>query len=373
MILFITIFFVIYGLLNFYVYSKVSSGLSLPRGWRILLFALLFLNTVSPAIWRTIDRLGNTDLTLVTAFTSLFLMGVVIYFFLTSLVFDLIGRITKLSAGTRLKLTLLATVVLSIYSHFETYNLEVLRYEVTTPKIPQGEDIKILHISDLHLGPVMRDQRVNMVREVYRREKPDLIVATGDMVDGNMRGHDGLAKMLAQMKPPLGKFAVLGNHEFYRGYRQAIDFLERAGFKILRGEGTPVGQYLFIAGVDDPAGRRFGLEKETDEVRAVADANPERFIIFIKHQPRLPDEVVKKIDLFLGGHTHGGVLFFVGYTVLRLMFFTDRGITEITPGKYAIVSKGVGTGGPPMRLLSPPDVVVVTLKGSAVNSEELAP
>ena len=373
MILFITLFFAIYGFLNFYVYRKVSSGLNLPRGWRIALLGLLFLNTVSPVIWRTVDRLGNTDLTLVTAFTSLFMMGAVIYFFLTGLVLDLTGRFTKLSAEKRLKLTLLATAVLSIYSHLETYNLEVLRYEIVTPKIPQGKEIKILHISDLHLGPVMREGRVRMVLEVYRRENPDLIVATGDMVDGNMRGHDGLARMLAQMKPPIGKFVVLGNHEFYRGYRQAIDFLERAGFRILRGEGTEVGDHLYIAGVDDPAGKRFGLLKETDELSAVAGAGSERFIIFIKHQPRLPDEVIKKIDLFLGGHTHGGVLFFVGYTILRLMFFTDRGITEIAPGKYAIVSKGVGTGGPPMRLLSPPDVVVVTLKGSAVNSEELAP
>jgi len=55
------------------------------------------------------------------------------------------------------------------------------------------------------------------------------------------------------------------------------------------------------------------------------------------------------------------------------MFFTDRGIEEISPGKFAVVSKGVGTGGPPMRLLSPPDVAVITLKGSAVNPEELGP
>ncbi len=365
MIAFVVIFFTLYALLHCYLYRKVTRVIPL-RGFKHGLFiALLVLNTLSPAIWRTVDRFGVPDLTIIVAFISLFLMGVVIYFFLSGVIFDLVARLTGLSPETNLKFTLLATILLSIYSHLETYNLEVLRYEITTPKLPPDKAIKILHISDLHLGPVMREGRVEMVIEVYRREEPDLIVATGDMVDGNMRGHDGLAELLAEVNPPLGKFAVLGNHEFYRGHLQAIDFLERAGFRLLRGEGVRVGEHLFIAGVDDPTARRFDYTEETDELRALRDADPDRFVVFIKHQPKLRREAINRIDLFLGGHTHGGVLFFVGYTILRLMFFTDRGMVEIAPGKYAIVSKGVGTGGPPMRLLSPPDVVIVELRGQS--------
>ncbi len=365
MIAFVVIFFTLYTLLHYYLYRKVAPALRPKRYLHGVFIALLILNTLSPAIWRTVDRLGIKDLTLAVAFTSLFLMGVVIYFFLSGVLFDLLARLTGLNPKTNLKLTSFATILLSIYSHLETYNLEVLRYEIKTPKLPPGEAIKILHISDLHLGPVMREGRVRMVLEVYRRERPDLLVATGDMVDGNMMGHDGLAELLSEMDPPLGKFAVLGNHEFYRGHLQAIDFLERAGFKILRGEGVKVGRHIFIAGVDDPTAKRFGYTKETDELTALRDADPHRFVVFIKHQPKLSRKAINKIDLFLGGHTHGGVLFFVGYTILRLMFFTDRGMVEIAPGKYAIVSKGVGTGGPPMRLLSPPDVVVVELKGQS--------
>ena len=365
MIAFIAVFFSIYALLHYYLYKKVVNAVRLKVIQRRVLMVLLAVNTLSPAIWRTIDRFGIPDLTFITAFSSLFLMGVVIYFFLSGVVLDIIAKLTGLAKATNLKLTLLATILLSVYSHLETYNLEVLRYEIKTPKLPPGMAVKILHISDLHLGPTMREGRVNMVLEIYRKEKPDLVVATGDMVDGNMRGHDGLAELLAEINPPLGKFAVLGNHEFYRGYLQAIDFLERAGFRLLRGEGVKVGEHLFIAGVDDPTAERFGYTEETDELRALRNADPDRFILFIKHQPRLRKEAINRIDLFLGGHTHGGVLFFVGYTILRLMFFTDRGMVEIAPEKYAIVSKGVGTGGPPMRLLSPPDVVIVELRGQS--------
>ncbi len=363
MIAFILIFFGIYSLLHLYIYKKVCSGLSLSGRGKALLVAILSLNTLSPTIWRTIDSAGNVSLTFITAFTSLFLMGAVVYFFLSGIAVDIISRFKPFSPGKKLGIIVSITAILSIYSHIETYNLQVYRFTIETNKLPSGVELKILHISDLHLGPVMREDRIDMVRKVYEREKPDLIVATGDMVDGNMSGHDGLAKLLSEINPPLGKFAVLGNHEFYRGYRQAIEFMKRAGFRILRGEWAEAGNHIAVAGVDDDAGTKLGFDAKTDELKAIEGIDTRRFIIFIKHEPKLRDETVKRIDLFLAGHTHGGVLFFVGYTVLRMIYFTDRGMAEIAPGKYAIVSKGVGTGGPPMRLFSPPDVVVIKLVG----------
>jgi predicted MPP superfamily phosphohydrolase len=363
MLTFILIFFTLYGILHLYLYRKITSAFEPGAKGRTALALLLCLNLFSPVLWRLIDSYGNPQITFYIAFTSLFLMGLLIYFFLSGLILDLISRFVKMSRRKRLILTALITLILGAYSHLETYRLEVLRYSIQTSKLPPGEEIRILHISDMHLGPVMREDRVRMVLEVYEKVRPHLVVATGDMVDGNMKGHDGLAQMLARMDPPLGKFAVLGNHEFYRGFKQAIDFLERSGFEVLRSEGKNVGKFLFVAGVDDRAGLRLGAEAKTDEIEALKNIDGNRFTIFLKHEPTLSPEALRKTDLFLAGHTHGGVLFFVGYTVLRLMYFTDRGIKEIAPGKYVIVSKGVGTGGPPMRLLSPPDVVVIRLMG----------
>ncbi|MDQ7082611.1 MAG: hypothetical protein Q9N34_06430 [Aquificota bacterium] len=94
-----------------------------------------------------------------------------------------------------------------------------------------------------------------------------------------------------------------------------------------------VGPFLTVAGVDDDAGLKLGFEARTDELKALEGTDPSRFTLFIKHEPTLREEAIKRIDLFLAGHTHGGVLFFVGYTVLRLMYFTDRGMVEIAPGE----------------------------------------
>ncbi|MDQ7082450.1 MAG: metallophosphoesterase [Aquificota bacterium] len=210
----------------------------------------------------------------------------------------------------------------------------------------------------------MGEDRIDMVLEVYEREKPDMVVATGDMVDGNMRGKDHLADLLRAVNPPLGKYAVLGNHEFYRGPEQAVEFLERAGFEVLRCGWVNVGDHIVVAGVDDPAGNG------CDEEKALKGVDPSRFVILLKHRPSVRRETLPLIDLQLSGHSHGGVLFFVGLTVLRVLYETDRGIREVAPGKFIVVSKGVGTGGPPMRLLSPPDVAVITLarvEGSLAN------
>ncbi len=367
MSLFVPLFLTFYALVHYYLYRKVSGAFSLSGKGRLLLALFLSLAVVSPVLWRVLDRNGFVEVSRPLALVSLLWMGFVIYFLLVGLVVDLYRRFHSPTPERVFFITLFLALILSVYSHAETYYLQVYRLTVETPKLPVGREIKILHISDMHLGPVMGEDRIAMMERVYMRERPDVIVATGDMVDGNMRGLDHLARRLAKIDPPLGKFAVLGNHEFYVGHRQAIDFLERAGFKVLRGEVTAVGGLLNIAGVDDPDGKRLGYRAFTDELAALKSADASRYTILIRHRPEIEREALPYLDLVLAGHTHGGVLFFVGYTVLRLLFETDRGIKELAPGKFIAVSKGLGTGGPPMRLFSPPDVVVIRLRGGIDN------
>ncbi len=373
MSLFVPIFFAVYSLLHYYAYRKLSSVFGLPLWGRLLLIVLFTFTTLSPAVWRLLDRRGLNELAQPLAFAGLMWMGFLFYFFLVGIVMDIYRRFHSPTPRRAFFITLIASMALSAYSHAETYFLQVERFTLRTPKLPEGTKLKILHVSDLHLGPVMREDKARLILEVYEREKPHIVVATGDMVDGNMKGSEHLADMLARMNPPLGKFAVVGNHEFYVGLEQSVAFLERAGFRVLRGESTAVGGLLNIAGVDDPDGERLGYRVFTDELKALKGADPRRFTILIKHRPTVDREALDKVDLVLAGHTHGGVLFFVGYTLLRLIFETDRGVKELAPGKFIVVSKGVGTGGPPMRLLSPPDVFVVELVGTKALSQQASP
>lgn len=367
---FVPLFLLFYSFVHYYAYKKVNQVLELSAGTKVLTVLLFTLTTLSPVLYRTLDKSGYTDVSRPLAFFSLFWMGFIIYFFLVGIMVDIYRRFGSPSQRSAFFITLVLSILLSAYSHAETHFLQVYRFTIETPKLPPGKEVKVLHISDLHLGPVMGEDRIEMVMRTYEREKPDLVVATGDIVDGNMRNSEKLALMLARMNPPLGKFAVLGNHEFYAGLEQAVEFLERADFKVLRGEVATVGGLLNIAGVDDPDGERLGYKIFIDELEVLRRIDSAKYTVLIKHRPEVKKEALPYIDLVLAGHTHGGVLFFVGYTVLRILFETDRGMKELSPGKYIIVSKGVGTGGPPMRLLSPPDVVVITLRG---KSQPLSP
>jgi len=368
MLLFITVFLSLYGLLHYYLYRKVSQAFPLRPFVKFVLFLLLSLATLSPVVFRMLDKSGVVWISRPLAWVVLMWMGFLVYFFLVGVLVDLYRRFHSPGPKEALLITLTLSLILSAYSHAETYYLQVYRFTLETPKLPPGKEIKLLHISDLHLGPVMGEDRIRMVERVCREERPDLILATGDMVDGNMEGLESLADSLAQINPPLGKFAVLGNHEFYVGHEQAIRFLKRAGFRVLRGEVVEVGSFLNIAGVDDPAGETFDRRSITDELVVLKGLDTSRYTVLLKHRPEVDRRALPYLDLVLSGHSHGGVLFFVGYTVLRLLFETDRGIKELAPDKFIVVSKGLGTGGPPMRLLSPPDVAVITIKGRSLQA-----
>ncbi len=266
---------------------------------------------------------------------------------------------------TRNPLALILAILFSLYSYTESLRLEVERIILSTPKLSSLEkEIKILHLSDVHFGPVLREDKLKLIKEIWLREKPDLVVSTGDLVDGNAQRLLFLAEELRKLEAPLGKFAVLGNHEFYRGVSQSLWFMERAGFKVLRGEWIDLGD-LVVAGVDDKACLAFqACQGEVEEKRLLASLPSNRFVIFLKHRPDLEENLFDRLDLMLSGHLHGGLYKPVGL-ILRYIYLNDRGFKKVRSA-YVHVSKGIGTGGPPMRFLTPPDVGIILLKPSSL-------
>jgi predicted MPP superfamily phosphohydrolase len=200
-----------------------------------------------------------------------------------------------------------------------------------------------------------------------KEAKPDILVSTGDLVDGRLNqeekidSHGRMALMLAEIKPPLGMFAVTGNHEFYVGIKQALEFTSKAGFRVLRNEVEQVGQYLTVAGVDDPAVRGMG-SKETDfpEIPLLRSADPGRFRLLLKHRPVVSKSGDSLFDLQLSGHAHQGQLF--PFTLLVLLkYHLTGGTTTTAAGSLFHVSRGSGTWGPPLRFLASPEVTVIDI------------
>ncbi|MCX8075773.1 MAG: metallophosphoesterase [Aquificaceae bacterium] len=373
---FIPLFLTVFIFMHIYTFLRFFKPAISKTHLRLLALVPFSLGFFSPFVWRYADAHASPQIAYITALLGLFWLGFLFYSFFIGLFVDLYRGLVFLSKKflhinplptpshrTALLVVLTISLTLSAYSHYETLNLRVERFTLETDKLPKGvERIRILHTSDMHLGPVMGMDKIRLVMDVYRREKPDMVVSTGDLVDGNMRNKLHLAGALSEMRPPLGKYAVLGNHEYYRGVEQAIDFMQRAGFKLLRGEVVYLEEHnLTIVGMDDRDCRFFQKCTSTlSDTALLQKASKESFVLYLKHRPELEKQAYGLFDLMLSGHTHGGVYYPVGKLVLTKMFLADRGFHKLSHG-YLYVSKGVGTGGPPMRLFSPPDVAIIDL------------
>ena len=136
---------------------------------------------------------------------------------------------------------------------------------------------------------------------------------------------------------------------------------------MLRGGSVVVAGRLRLAGVDDPAGARTGDRHNTDEAAALSAEGPRLATILLKHRPDVSKAVLGRFDLQLSGHTHGGQIF-PFWQFVRLFYPLRPGLHRLENGAALYVSRGAGTWGPPMRVLSPPEVTLITLKAPATTS-----
>jgi predicted MPP superfamily phosphohydrolase len=207
---------------------------------------------------------------------------------------------------------------------------------------------------------IVRKERLKRILKEVKAAEPDMFVSTGDLVDGQINSLPGLAELLREINPRYGKFAITGNHEFYAGLDQAMDFTEKAGFTILKGKGLTIAGLINIAGVDDPAGKNYGLSMEVEEKKLLSGLPPEKFTLFLKHRPLLDRNAIGLFDLQLSGHTHKGQIFPFGL-ITGLFYPADSGYLSLPNNSHLYVSRGSGTWGPPIRFLSPPEVTVIEI------------
>ncbi len=363
---FILVFFTVSSLIYFYLYLTKIRPLVKRRNLRKFFVFLFSLLVFSPLLIRYADQYLDPLFSKWLAFLVLIWIGFVLYLCVFCVVFDLIKIVFRWEALTSKKILLGAVPLalgFSAYSYYETLGLEVIRLQIRTDKLPlQVSQVKIMQISDLHLGPFLGQEKIELVKKVWEKEKPDLIVNTGDLVDGNMRKKDHLAEKLAKITTPFGKYAVMGNHEYYRGWKQALEFIEKSGFKVLKDESEVVGSFLVLVGLDDRDCRYYkACSSGFDENTFLCKIPRDKFVLVLKHQPVVQKETIGCFDLMLSGHTHGGLYKGIGSFLVKLLYETDRGLKYLGKGAYLFVSKGVGTGGPPMRFLTPPDVVIIEL------------
>ena len=378
--LFLLTFFSLYSLLHLYVFLKIKAVFTLGTVLIICLIVFLVVMVSSPVLVRMAENRGLEILARILSYVGFTWMGLLFLFFISSLGVDLYRLIlsglgfimrTNLSAFSpsphlTFFIPLLVTVAIALYGSFEARAVRSEEVIIKSPKVPKAMGtFTIVQISDVHVGLIVREGRLKRILAEVKRADPDLLVSTGDLVDGQIDNLRGLAELLRGVEPPHGKFAVTGNHEFYAGLDQALRFTEEAGFTMLRGEALDVAGFMTIVGVDDPTGRRFGLFQGPVEQDLLANVPQERFRLILKHEPVIPKEAPGLFDLQLSGHTHKGQVFPFNY-IVKIFYPLDAGLIHLPNNALLYVSRGSGTWGPPIRFLSPPEVTIIRL----VHSED---
>jgi predicted MPP superfamily phosphohydrolase len=366
MLTFLSVAFTLYAAMHLYAFSKVwlASPHSLGLKWALVLAGLIM--TLSPFLLWLLTRQNWHSTTVVASWAVYLWLGFLFLFCCVALTLDICHALATLASikwplphSTSLLSTGLLSLALLCYGLIAARQIEVENIHISTPKLAAGK-VTIAQISDLHLGVMLGDEFLQQVIARLNEIHPDIVVATGDVIDGQGDDLDALARRLRTLHPPQGLFAVTGNHEYFAGVEPSLHFLRSAGFTVLRGDAVKAGG-IVLAGIDDPTASAREKEVKLDTQQALASVSKNAFIVLLKHQPLVDSET--PFDLQLSGHTHGGQIFPFGL-LTQLLYHMPSGLTRLADGRWLYVSRGTGTWGPPIRLFAAPEITLITIESA---------
>lgn len=258
---------------------------------------------------------------------------------------------------------------------------ELVQRNIRLSRLPEAfHGLKIGQITDIHAGPLVSPDLIKLGVDMAMSENPDLVVLTGDVISGatrilwtryggvRPRDYDACLKELSRLNPPMGVYAVLGNHDFWSGAEQAKKLakgLEAIGVRMLRNQNAAIqrnGESLYIAGVDDYWESSYNLGKSVKGIPESA------CVVLLSHNPDVNEDVATvdhKVDFIISGHTHGGqvVLPVIGAPYLPSPFGQKYRAGLVRDGeRQTYVSRGLGVFFAPVRLNCPPEVTILTLQ-----------
>ena len=241
---------------------------------------------------------------------------------------------------------------------FMADNIVVQNVVVKNPKIAQYT--RIVQISDIHFSRVIDERFAERIVPMINALKPDIVLFTGDYMDKGIANPEKIASIMNKIEAPLGKYAISGNHEFYTGYFDCIEFIEKNGFEFMDGRVLEVGRNIAVGGVMDRGAEEADVFYHEDG-KVLKQFKNENFNIYLKHRPELEDGDAAHFDLMLSGHTHGGQIF----PFLLLVKIVNRyiaGLYELENGAKLYVSRGTGSWGPPVRFGATPEITLIELR-----------
>lgn len=370
-IIFVTVFLLLYGLLN----SYIGKSLLLAGFNRLYFWPIFWLISFSYIIARFSKNILPKGIISCLRIIGSYWLGAMFYFFLTFVLLDTFTALNNVlrifpedfRENTVFNRYLVGALILLIISililgRLNAINPRISKYNISiSGKNTNLKALSIAMVSDLHLGIIVNNKHLAQMVNLINSQNPELILMPGDIIDEDINPflEEKMELTFKKLNPKYGIYGVPGNHEYIGGnIDKAIKHLELSGIKILRDETVKIGEDLYIVGRDDPATERFTDKSRKDYSSLFEGIDTNIPVIMMNHQPIEFDKGSKAgADLLLSGHTHRGQLF-PNNLITKKLFKNDWG-HSIVNGMHIIVSCGYGTWGPPIRIGNRPEIVMI--------------
>ncbi|MBN1938419.1 MAG: metallophosphoesterase, partial [Candidatus Aminicenantes bacterium] len=375
-IIFLVVILSVYGASHIYLFKRLLRALPPAGALRLGIFAFAVLWAVLFIAGRFIfGRHPGPAAGAAIGFGYLYLVVWNVSLWLT-LLYDLLRLIDRrfpffppgmradaaAGGGAAFRYILALTAVISLLGAWNA-----ARPRLRTESIEIGKsggairELKIAVASDLHLSPVLRGRFLRRTLDKIKALDPDLVLLPGDIVgeDTPAADRDMIAAAFAGLKPKYGVYACTGNHEYFGDLEKNTANLRAGNVRVLLDEAELVADSFYIVGRKDAMAKRTSGETPKAWTDLLSGLDPAKPILALNHQPtKLGDPAASGIDLLVCGHTHDGQMF----PITQINWF----VYEFNHGLYrkdkmfVDVTSGVGTWGPPVRIGTVPEIVLIT-------------
>lgn len=304
-------------------------------------------------------------------FLAHIIFGISIYILLIFILTDIIRILFKIGKKTYISHRLQGIIVLSlsliifIYGYLNSHYTNITVYNVQLNKQVE-KPFKIVAVSDIHIGADMSPRRLLKEVEIINNQNPDIICIAGDIIDNDVRDFtEQHIEAFKKLKAKYGVYTVFGNHEYYSGSVNEITKLfQKSNFNTLLDNITYINELgIYILGRDSLRKTNSdGSERKQIEEFSYLIEDKTKPLIILDHVPKgLNDGKKINADIQISGHTHDGQFFPINL-IVRHLNILSHGILRDNGFNY-IVSSGLGLWGPPMRIGTKSEIVVINVSG----------
>jgi predicted MPP superfamily phosphohydrolase len=376
-IIVIAIFLSLFALINYYIGWHVQLFLSSVFQIKqfTLFWSFFWLIVFSFLIGRLGSRYMPYWLSSLLKLVGSYWLAVMFFSFILLPFMDIAaGGLALYSVEASLSILILGSLLclivlgLMLRGSWNASNPIVRNYEITIPKgAGKLKELRIAVASDLHLGTIVGNKKLQVLVDRMNSLKPDLILLPGDVIDDDIKPfiRHNMGGIMKQLKAPLGVYAVLGNHEYMGGHiKEFTEQMRASGIDVLMDRSVRIADSFYVIGRKDKAAESIKPNGRMQLEELLADVDQSIPLILMDHQPhRLDKAEAAGVDVMLSGHTHRGQMM-PNHYITRRLFELDWGYLK-KGNLHAIVSSGYGTWGPPIRIGSRSEIIelVITFEG----------